>query len=52
MESIAILGCPVVSAVACALAKASGRIVVLHTLQYIPTSDQIKAEFSIVQVRE
>ena len=50
LESINILGCPIISVVACVLAKATGKVVTLNTLQLF-SNGQIKAQFNIVAGR-
>jgi hypothetical protein len=42
LKSISILGCPIVSALACALAKATGNRVTLEELQALPSVQTVK----------
>jgi hypothetical protein len=48
LRSVRILGCPLMSAVACALAKATGKIVTVQNLQVYPNGE-IKAECNVIQ---
>ena len=50
LESVSIFGCPIISAVACVLAKATGKAVTLNKLQFSP-NNQIKAQFTIISRR-
>jgi len=51
LKSINIIGCPIISAVACALAKATGKSVTLQKLQVLPNG-QIEAQCNIIQGRD
>lgn len=51
LKSISILGCPIISAVACALAKATGKGVTVQNLRVLPNG-QIEAECKIIQGRD
>jgi hypothetical protein len=51
LKSINITGCPIVSAVACALAKATGKSVTLQKLQVLPDG-QIEVQCNIIQGRD
>jgi hypothetical protein len=51
LRSVRILGCPIISAVACALAKATGKFVAVQNLQVL-TNGQVKAECNIIQRRD
>lgn len=51
LKSISILGCPIISAVACALAKATGKSVTLQKVQVFPNG-QIEAQCIIIQGRD
>jgi hypothetical protein len=46
LKSVCILGCPIISAAACALAKATGKSVTVQELQVLP-NDQIEAKCNI-----
>lgn len=48
-NSVRMLGCPVVSAVACALAKSSGKFVVISELMVYPKGAGVEALFSFAQ---
>jgi hypothetical protein len=45
-KSVTLLGCPVVSAVACAIAKSSGKTVVIQEQQFMPKIAGVEAIFS------
>jgi len=49
LKSVKILGCPIASAVACALAKASGRTVTIQKLQVSPDGLAIAVWYKIMQ---
>jgi hypothetical protein len=49
LKSVGILGCPVVSAVACALAKSSGKTVVIREQKFLPKGLSVEAWFKFVQ---
>jgi hypothetical protein len=48
-KSVSLLGCPVVSAVACALAKSSGKTVVIQEQLFMPNAAGVEAIFSYVK---
>ena len=48
LKSLNVLGCPIISTVACALAKATGKIVAVQKLQFLQNG-QIKAECNIIK---
>jgi len=47
-KSVSLLGCPVVSAVACALAKSSGKTVVIQEQKFVPNAG-VEAIFNFVR---
>jgi hypothetical protein len=47
--SVSLLGCPVVSAVACALAKSSGKTVVIREQKFWPNGLGVEAIFNFVK---
>jgi hypothetical protein len=49
LRSVSILGCPIVSAVACALAKASGKTVTIQKKKVSPDDSTIEVWYRIVQ---
>ena len=49
LKSISLLGCPIVSAVACALAKASGKVVTIQKQKVSPDGSEIEVWYRIVQ---
>ncbi len=49
MRSVTLLGCPVVSAVACALAKNTGKTVVIQKQEIFPSNVGVDVLFSFVQ---
>lgn len=48
LKSVGLLGCPVVSAVACALAKSSGKTVVIREQFILPNGSGVEALFNFV----
>jgi hypothetical protein len=48
-KSVSIIGCPLVSAVACALAKSSGKFVTIYELQVSPDGMTIIVNFRFIQ---
>ncbi|MGD6808922.1 MAG: hypothetical protein ACQCN3_04410 [Candidatus Bathyarchaeia archaeon] len=48
-KSVSLLGCPVISAVACALAKSSGKAVVIKEQQFWPNTSGLEAVFNFVR---
>lgn len=48
-KSVTIIGCPLVSAVACALAKSSGKFVTIHEQQVSPDGLTLIVDFRFVQ---
>jgi hypothetical protein len=50
-RSLGLFGCPIISAAACALAKASGKIVSIRKLQLHP-SGEVEAQISFVRGRD
>jgi hypothetical protein len=48
-KSVSLLGCPVVSAVACAIAKSSGKTVVIQEQLFMPNAAGVEAVFSYVE---
>ncbi len=49
MKSVDLLGCPVVSAVACALAKSTGKTVVIREQKFLPEVSGVEALFGFVK---
>lgn len=49
LKSISILGCPIASAMACALAKASGKTVTIHKQKVSPDNLQIEIWYRIIE---
>lgn len=47
-KSVGLLGCPVISAVACALAKSSGKTVVISEQKFWPNGPSVEVAFSFV----
>lgn len=47
IKSINLLGCPIVSAIACAIAKSSGKPVTISGIKYIPDELVIQAKYKI-----
>jgi hypothetical protein len=50
-KSLGLFGCPIISAAACALAKASGKFVSIRKLQLYP-SGEVEAQCSIIRGRD
>lgn len=49
LKSITLLGCPIVSAVACAIAKTSGKPVVIQKQETTPDGSTVQVSYKIVQ---
>jgi hypothetical protein len=48
-KSVSVLGCPVISAVACALAKSSGKTVLIREQKYWPNGPGVEVVFGFVK---
>jgi hypothetical protein len=51
LKSVSVLGCPVVSAVACALSKASGKVVFIKEYTSSPINCGVHVTFEFIQVK-
>jgi hypothetical protein len=49
LKSIQTLGCPLVSAIACAIAKTTGKPVTIQTLNTSPDTETIEATYNIIE---
>lgn len=49
LKSVRLLGCPLASAVACAIAKASGKSVTIQSINTSPETETIQIQYSIVE---
>ena len=49
LKSINLLGCPLISAVACAIATASGKPVVIQSIKFTPDNPIILAKYQLIQ---
>jgi hypothetical protein len=49
LKSITLLGCPIVSAVACAIAKTSGKTVIIQKQDITPDASTIQVTYEIIQ---
>jgi len=48
-KSLHLLGCPLISAVGCAIAKASGKPVIIQAIRFAPEISIIEAKYKIIQ---
>lgn len=49
LRSVRLLGCPLVSAVACAIAKTTGKVVTIQKDKLLPDAETIEVWFRTVQ---